>query len=328
MYDVITIGSATCDIFLNGGVTRVVDDKKSKTKKSIALDLGSKIAIDKLYFETGGGAVNSATTFANQELSVASIFKIGDDRGGDEILKQLTDTNVDILVAPVKSQKTAYSFVLTISKKGRTILAYRGVSEHLLGEDIPWDKLKEAKWLYISHLSGESAKQFAPLIKYAKKNNISVALNPGCTQLDMGDKIRPLLESAGVLLLNQEEASVLTGIPYSGEEKIFKKLDSWIQGIVVITKGPKGVSVSDGSYRWDAPVLKEPKYIDRTGAGDALGSGFVTALIKGKTIEDAIQLGSANATGVLREWGANKGLLTKNDAHDIFGNLRIKKRRI
>ena len=53
--------------------------------------------------------------------------------------------------------------------------------------------------------------------------------------------------------------------------------------------------------------------VDRTGAGDAFGSGFVAGLIQASRIEYAIRLGSANATSVVEYVGAKKGIVTKND---------------
>ena len=93
-----------------------------------------------------------------------------------------------------------------------------------------------------------------------------------------------------------------------------------------MTKGPKGVEVSDGKTRWSAGVLPLKKIVDRTGAGDAFGSGFISALIeKPGDIEYAIQLASANATGVLTEWGAENGLLKKGDSAHKYGKLQVKK---
>jgi len=51
------------------------------------------------------------------------------------------------------------------------------------------------------------------------------------------------------------------------------------------------------------------KVVDRTGAGDAFGSGFVAALAKGLAIEDALSLASANATSVVAQMGAKTGIL-------------------
>jgi ribokinase len=48
---------------------------------------------------------------------------------------------------------------------------------------------------------------------------------------------------------------------------------------------------------------------DRTGSGDGFASGFVAALAQGQSIEAALTLGSANATGVVQAIGAKPGIL-------------------
>ncbi len=53
--------------------------------------------------------------------------------------------------------------------------------------------------------------------------------------------------------------------------------------------------------------------MDRTGAGDAFGSAFVAVIIRGGTIEEAIQLGTANATSTVQQIGAKNGLLKKGN---------------
>jgi len=64
--------------------------------------------------------------------------------------------------------------------------------------------------------------------------------------------------------------------------------------------------VSDGRLIYQAGTFKEHLVIDRTGAGDAYGAGFLAGLIHTKekcekglcdisNIEYAIRLGSANA---------------------------------
>ena len=86
------------------------------------------------------------------------------------------------------------------------------------------------------------------------------------------------------------------------------------------------MEVSDGKTRWSSGVLPLKRVVDRTGAGDAFGSGLVAALIKKPgDIEYAIQFASANATGVLTQWGASKGLLKKSDSPTKYGTLQIKK---
>src|SRR3990167_5731150 len=78
----------------------------------------------------------------------------------------------------------------------------------------------------------------------------------------------------------------------------------------------------------EAGIVKEPKFVDRTGAGDAFGSGFTCAIMRGLSVEDAIQLGTTNSASVLGEWGANMGVLTRQDSIDKFGKVSIIKTRL
>ena len=66
--------------------------------------------------------------------------------------------------------------------------------------------------------------------------------------------------------------------------------------------------------------------VDRTGAGDAFGSGFVSALAKGAGVEQAIRAGSANATSVVEYVGAKKGILRLKDlGSKRWQGLEVKK---
>jgi len=79
-----------------------------------------------------------------------------------------------------------------------------------------------------------------------------------------------------------------------------------------MTEGNKGVLVSDGKNIYSAGIFRG-KLVDRTGAGDAFGSGFVAGIIEKNNIEYAIRLGSANATSVVEKIGAQAGILTKGE---------------
>lgn len=326
MYDIITIGSATRDVFVRSAGMEIKKDPRVKTGRAICFSLGSKVEIDDIHFEVGGSAANAAVTFSKQGFKAGILARTGADVGGRALQEEAREDGIGYLIAPTKNAHTAYSILLSTPGGERTILVYRGVSEHLTKKDIPWTKIGQAKWWYMTHLGGGSAKQFAPLLRYAQKNTISVAFNPGKTQLELGKELAPLLSGVKILILNKEEASYLTGVPYAQEEKIFSTLDRWMSGIIVMTDGSHGLKVSDGTHRWSAGILKEPKLVDRTGAGDAFGSGFVSAVMRGRPIEEAIQTGSANATGCIGEWGAANGLLSRRDSIYKFGRLKIEKK--
>ncbi|MFH1820435.1 MAG: PfkB family carbohydrate kinase, partial [Candidatus Nealsonbacteria bacterium] len=75
-----------------------------------------------------------------------------------------------------------------------------------------------------------------------------------------------------------------------------------------------GAMASDGKYLYHTPSA-DSNIVDKTGAGDSFGSGFVSGLSQGKEIVGALQLATANATACLMQKGAKKGLLNKGDAY-------------
>jgi sugar/nucleoside kinase (ribokinase family) len=56
-------------------------------------------------------------------------------------------------------------------------------------------------------------------------------------------------------------------------------------------------------------MYEDVKVIDRTGAGDAFGSGFLSQWAMGKTLKESIVFASANSTSVVTKIGAKKGIL-------------------
>jgi len=313
MFDVITFGSATRDLFLQTKDFKIIKHKEFITRKGLCVGLGSKFHLDELVFATGGGGTNVAATFAKQGLKTAYIGKVGKDSGGSIIKKELKKLGVQNFIKEDENKKTAYSIILSTGLKGRSILIYTGACYFLKKTEIPFDKLK-AKWIYIAGLSGEYSKLLLPIVNFAKKNNFKIALNPGRFQLKLGlYGLKNVLSAVDVLFLNQEEAARLTGLPYKKEKAIFKKLDQTVKGITVMTKGPKGVIVSNGKFLYKAGIFKEKEHLDRTGAGDAFGSGFIAGLLKTSKIEEAIRLGSANGSSIVEHFGAKSGILDEKE---------------
>ena len=326
----VSIGSITRDVFIKSKGIKTLRSSAFKTGVGECVALGSKIAIENIYYTIGGSAANAAVTFARQELGSACVGRVGDDIRGHEIKKVLGDEHVSTSLLQFDANKyTAYSTILLAASGERSILAYHGAGEFISDKDIQWGKLAKAKWFYITHLAGKCAPLYPKLIRFATANGIRIATNPGSTQLSKPDLLRPLLRHVDVFIVNKEEASYLVNIPYSKTDAVFAKLDSWVKGWVVMTDGPKGVSISDGRTRYHAGVLKERRMVDRTGAGDAFGSGFVAELYKNKgDVSRAIQFGSANATSVIEYIGAQEGILRKGQSPTKWGKLKITKQNL
>jgi len=319
MLDVITIGSATWDNFVKSDYP-LKDDPNAPSGKVIALNLGEKYSATDLYSTIGGNAANASVTFARQGFTTACLAKIGGDLVAAQFEAHLKKEGVKRnLLSRTNEKPTAYSCILLSDKGDRTIMSYHGASDTFKLEDVNLKKLK-AKWWYLS-LAGESYKMFNDLLDFSKKEGICVGFNPSGYHLKHGKHdILNRLNDLAFLVLNEEEAAELTGIPFQQEADVFKKLDDLVPGIVAVTNGPKGVTVSDGKTILRAGVFQEERIADRTGAGDSFGSGFVAGLMRSGKKKDfsaedlklAIRLASANATSVVEHIGATEGALTKD----------------
>ena len=327
-YDVVSVGSAVVDYYFESKNFVSVEDKAFDTGRGICLSLGSKLFADDVHFTTGGGALNAAISFVNHGLHAGIAAKVGDDTNG-EIIRQRIEQNgiADDFLVVDKEKKTTMSVILHAKEGERSIITYKGASNYLTDDSIDIGKLLfHTTWLYITHIPAECDRLFHRILSETKKRGVKVALNPGKTQLSMGKKLVPYLKNVDILFVNQEEASLLTGVDYKKEREVFTTLSSWVdRGLVVMTKGKKGSIASDGKTRWEASCLKDKGFVDRTGAGDAFGSGFTASIIRHGSVEDALQAGSVNATSVVREWGANRGLLDIDESRDMFGKVSIKK---
>lgn len=323
-YNVITFGSATLDIFLKTKQFVFRKEKRFTNQKGVCFPFASKADLEELDFASGGGGTNTAATFSLQGLKTLYCGEIGDDFAGSEVLKDLKDLKIKTdFVFKTSKAPTNLSIIFSWGKD-KTCFVWRGASEYFAKRKLSLSKLK-ADWFYLAPLSGESAQHFKLLVDFAKKNRIKVFANLGNSQIKLGlRKLKPILKNIDIVFLNQEEASLLTRIPYTKQKQIFKKLDQLIDGLVVMTRGKKGAIVSNGEYLWKVKTLPV-KVVEKTGAGDAFGSGFLTGLIERNNIEHALQKGTANAASCVQQVGAKKGLLKKNKP---WKKIKVRKTKI
>lgn len=335
MFDVVTIGKVTRDAFFEGDFP-LIRWPKAESGKAYALPFGEKLEIKKVYFTAGGNAANAAATFAKQGFKVACVAKTGNDVSGEEIRRRLKKEGIETkFIVSDPKMPTSYS-VLLLEKGERTILNYLGASDSFSMKDLNMKKAM-AKWWYVS-LPGNSNKMLGQITEFAGKNGISLAFNPSGYHIrHRRNEILPLMKKLSFMVLNEEEAALLAGMSFKNKVDVFKKLSGLMNGILAVTDGKNGVTVSDGRFIYKAGIFKEKRLIDRTGAGDAFGSGFVAGLmrrdisrknissVKQEDISYAIRLAAANATANVEKIGATEGILNRNEfeKNKRWKNLKI-----
>ena len=301
---ILTFGAATQDVFLTGKALHARRDVRTRDFVE-QFPLGAKIDVEHVYFDAGGGATNAAVTFARQGLQVGFVGKIGHDPAGTEVIRVLRREGVAVdRVVHDGKLATGYSTVLLNAGGERTVLTHRGASHALGAKDISIRSL-EADWFYITSLAG-NIDLLSKLLKHANNHGIQVALDPGNAELSQTKKLRALLPLISVLKANAEELRTLFGGD-SLRDTVERASGSC--PYVVGTNGPQGSYAAASGKLYQAGEYQKVKVVDRLGAGDAFGSGFVAALAKGLPIEDALSLASANASGVVSQIGAKTGIL-------------------
>lgn len=314
MTSILSIGAAVQDVFLSHSDELKPVSDKTAHEQFLKLELGAKADVNKIDFSTGGGATNAAVTFARQGLHAVFMGTVGHDPAGNAVLQDLDTEGVDCrFVSYSDSLNTGYSVLLLASNGERTILTYRGASTHY---DIHNFDLSEvqADWLYVSSMAG-SLDVLDKIFHQAKTLDMKVFFNPGKGELAHPDKLKGLLGDVDVLAVNKDEAAQI--VEGGSSEELARHLLHYVS-VAIVSDGPNGVVASDGKTVVSAGMYEDVPVVDRTGAGDAFGSGFLSQWSQGKSLKQSIVFASANSTSVVAKIGAKAGILhAGTELHDM-----------
>lgn len=332
MPSIVAFGTATRDIFFQPPSRLLTMADGERQERLLALDYPAKIYLRDAVFETGGGATNTAVTFARFGLETAFCGKLGNDDDGDQVIKELEAAGVDCSLAVRSDQhRTGFSVILTSFERDRTVLCFRGANDHITAEDIPWDRLSQSDWLYISSLSGSASELLDDVADFAEEHGVNTILNPGSRQIAAGlEGLEKILRTIEVLFLNRGEAVALVGeaagharadqeqgaSPEAWTEylvPVLQVLKDYGPKLVVVTNSSSGSCVYDGEHAHYVPAC-EVEVVSALGAGDAYCAAFAAGIILGEDVEQAMRLGTANAASVIQTIGAKNGILTYEQA--------------
>ncbi|MDN5275695.1 MAG: putative Ribokinase [Candidatus Saccharibacteria bacterium] len=300
---IVTIGKATQDVFLQSTKAFVPFEHKGVMYEQ--LPLGQKLDLDEVIFATGGNVTNAAVTFARQGLHSRYAWCIGTDVASEAILHDLDREGVDTThVVRDDAYRASYSVILLASSGERTILNYHGTKVTSDRHQLDLSIIKSGDWLYLSSLGDMDLLE--QIISEAAAHHVKVMLNPAGTELAQADKLKALLEDVTVLSVNKEEAQQIV----SGEtlEELVRHAAHYCP-VVIVSDGPNGVVATDSKTIVTAGMYEDVPVVDRTGAGDAFGSGFLSWWASGHSLKDAIHFASANSTSVVTKIGAKAGIL-------------------
>lgn len=315
--DILSVGDIVTDDFIklrDDQAHTYVDEHGVKT---LAMPFGTKVPFDhRELIEAVGNAANAAVSFARLGLNSALETYVGGDQFGRDMIAALAKNGVDHRFVHINPNKVSnYHFVLWYGDERTILIKHEEYDYH-------WPHFRPAeipRWVYFSSISKNALPYHDQLADWLEANpDVKLAFQPGTFQMEVGvERLARLYQRTEVVVLNREEAVLVTGGNYDDVHDLLSRLHGLGPKIAIVTDGPAGAYASDGTNRFKMPLYPDPAPpFERTGAGDAFASTLVAALAKGHNLEGALQWAPINSMSVVQKTGAQAGLLTERELED------------
>lgn len=246
----------------------------------------------KLNSTVGGGTFNALRAAVLRGLDSAALISA---RGGDEDGRRIAETieasGVEDRSAVFLDRSSAsYTAILDETGEQVTGLADMAIYETALPRQLRRKPVRETiaaagAVLCDANVTAEAVNEVCRL---ATGPVFSIAVSPA--------KSVRLLDSAAALhtvFLNQRELKALTG--EADKRAGLAKLAGLGFGRAVVTEGRKPICLMDEGEVSKMPLPQVPRVTDVTGAGDALAGATIAALVRGRTLREAVLDGIAAA---------------------------------
>ena len=305
--DFIAIGDTVIDAFIKISVGHI---QETAHGPELCIPYGMKVPFDDVTILAAvGNSANAAVSASRLGLTSGLLSYVGADAYGKECIEKLKSEKVETkFIQQEEGKKTNYHYVLWFGDE-RTILIKHETFTPVLPD------LGNPKWIYLSSLGKHTLPMHFELIKYLDEHpDIKLAFQPGTFQLGFKQEIADLYKHTDVVCMNKEEAQGLLGTEESDIKHLLDGLHAWGPTIVLITDGHSGSYMKYENTYFNMPIYPDinPPY-ERTGAGDAFFSTFVSFLARGFDAPYALVRAPINSMNVVQHVGAQEGLLTEGE---------------
>jgi len=319
-FDFLAVGDIVTEPFIRLKDARVHCNMKDEDCE-ICMRWGDKIPYESATPVVAvGNAPNAAVSAARLGLISSLQAYVGEDEQGKECIEVLKKEGVDTsLMVIEKGKQTNHHFVLWYEDE-RTIL----VKHEEFNYQLP-RLVEEPQWMYLSSLSDNSLPyQEAWAAQLELWKGTKLAFQPGTFQIKLGTQsLKKIYKRTDVFFCNKQEAEHITGNPSGSEVKtLLEALQKLGPKTVVMTDDTRGAYArAESGEMYHCPRYPDPRPpFEITGAGDAFASTTTAALALGKELPEALRWGATNASAVLQEIGAQKGLLTREELEQHLTN--------
>lgn len=269
----------------------------------------------KEHFTAGGGkGANQAVAAKRSGANTYFIGAIGNDGAGVMMKDLLSQEEIDLSgVVTLDNQSTGQAFITVDDAGENSIMIFSGANNSFTPEQVKQstDVIKQSDFIISQFESAINSTVEA--FNIAKANNVKTVLNPAPALSDMP---RDLLAVTDIIIPNETETEILTGIAVNDEKSLKEAADALHDlGIeaVIITIGSKGAFYDVNGKSGIVPAFKV-KAVDTTAAGDTF-IGALSTILKPdfSNIEEAILYGNKASSLTVQRFGAQPSIPYKNE---------------
>lgn len=300
--DAVCVGAAIVDIPLQP-VSRDMFETESFPLQQINMAIG-------------GDAINEATIMSRLGHKVGLMSMVGRDAVGNFIIEHCERNGIDYSGVKVRDGiDTSINIGLVTADGERTFVTNRNGSLWKMSlEDVDLSRLGEARLLSFASIFNNpllDGKALVRIFQEAKKHDMVICADMIKARLgETLDDIREALGYVDYFFPNYEEACLM-----AGEKELGKIADKFLDcgiGHVVIKTGKKGcyIKTQDKSVL-EVPAMKGITAIDTIGAGDNFASGFISAILEGKTLKECAEFANVTASISVQSIGATAGVQSR-----------------
>lgn len=254
---------------------------------------------------SGGSAANTTVAFSALGGSAFYGCRVGNDELGSIYLNGLNEAGITTTIKSISNGVTGTCMVLISPDSERTMHTFLGITAELTAEQIDFEPLKTAKWLYIegylstSDTARAAVKQARAL---AKEHGVKIALSlsdPAMVQYARQGLEELMDDGVDLLFCNEQEALMFTNT---------ETLDAAIEALksnnqhIVITQGANGAVIIDPAKQFHV-AGRHVNAVDTNGAGDAFAGAFLYAINAGLSLDAAAQLAILISSEVVAQFG-------------------------
>lgn len=316
MYDIIAIGNAlvdtefkiTDDTLATAGLTRGNMTLAELDAQNALFTTLTQAGNTPAKQAGGGSAANSMVAFAALGGKAFYNCRVGGDEMGSFYLANLEQSGVttDATVAIDRDGTTGSCVVLVTPDGERTMQTHLGTSSQINQDNINFDSLSGAKWLYLEGylaMSPSIATGLAKLRQTAQAQGVKVAVSfadPAVVKFAKAGLDEMLSGGVDAIFCNLDEAMLYTGA--DSHERAVQALGQYAT-LVVVTNGDKPTLIAHHGDIISVPSLAVSSVLDTNGAGDNYAGAFLYALTQGHPLAQCGRLAAHVSARIVSQFG-------------------------